>query len=193
MNDQESMVENAVQRAPDVNVFKGDGTGVSLSNYWQTRPLVLNFLRHFGCQFCREFVTKLRQAYPDFITRGASIVVVAQGSPAQAAHFARIYHVPFPVLADPSRAAYAAFGLAEGSFSQTFNPTIAMHMVGRAFKGHLPGVSEHVNGLLNRGISLKQFGGTYIIDPGGSLRYAHIASPVYSVPAIEELLAALDS
>jgi peroxiredoxin len=36
------------QKAPDLTVTLSDNTTKRLSEFWQERPLVLVFLRHFG-------------------------------------------------------------------------------------------------------------------------------------------------
>lgn len=43
----------------DVVVKDEDGADVRLGDLWATRPLVLAFVRHFGCVFCREHVKEL--------------------------------------------------------------------------------------------------------------------------------------
>lgn len=178
--------------AVNAAVFKSDGSPVELSSFWQMRPVVITFLRHYGCQFCREFVLTLRQAYPDFVGRGMGVVVIGQGSPAQAQHFSMIYKLPFPILADPQREAYAAWGLGEGAWSDIAHPAVGVRMMQQAARGNFPGIGEHVRGLVGGGVSLKQFGGTFVVDRGGAIRYAHVATPIYKVPAIDELHAALD-
>lgn len=179
--------------APDVDVYKADGAVVPLSMYWQTRPVVLSFLRHFGCQFCRELMTKLRAAYPDFVERRAAVITIAQGTPAQAAHFGNMFRIPFPILADPTRQAYRAYQVSEGSMNQ-FNPALVSRMLGQAVRGNLPGVPDHMRAMSGtNGSSLSQLGGTFVIDTGGIIRYVHIADPIYAVPTIAELLAVIEA
>ena len=134
----------------------------------------------------------LRQCYPNFVERGANVVVIGQGSPAQAQHFTMIYRLPFPVLADPRREAYAAWGLGEGTWGELAKPSVGVHMMQQAARGNFPGIGDHVRGLVGAGASLKQFGGTFVVDRDGMIRYAHVATPIYKVPTIDELQAALD-
>lgn len=181
------------QAAPDVDLYKADGAVVALSSYWQTRLVVLSFLRHFGCQFCRELITKLRAAYPDFVERRAAVITISQGTPAQAAHFGNMFRIPFPILADPTRQAYRAYQVSEGTMSQ-FNPALAYNMAKQAVHGNLPGISDHMRAMTgSNGSSLAQLGGTFVIDQRGIIRYVHIADPVYAIPSVEELLAVVDA
>jgi peroxiredoxin len=177
--------------APDATVYRGDSSPVAISSLWRTQPLVLSFLRHYGCQFCREFVTMLRAAYPEFVARGVAVAAVGQGSAPQAAHFASVYRLPFPMLADPARSAYQAFGLIEGTLDQTINGTVILKMMGKAAQGTLPGVGDHLRALRGSdGSSLRQLGGSFVIGVDGRVRYAHIDSPIHRHPDISDLLAA---
>lgn len=180
-------------RAPSALVQRQDGSSVELSTFWQQRPVVLTLLRHMGCNFCRAFLAQLRRAYPDIVDRHAAIVAVVQGTPLQVTHFTRSFNIPFPVLADPQRAAYAAFNLEEAGWLQTVNPSVAVQMVATAAHGHLPGMREHIDGLIGQGVSLRQTGGTFVIDPTGQLRYSHTATAIYKTPAVDELLGVLDA
>jgi peroxiredoxin len=36
------------EAAPDLKVVNSDGTTIDLAATWQTQPIVLTFLRHFG-------------------------------------------------------------------------------------------------------------------------------------------------
>lgn len=180
------------QAAPNVNLYTSDDRSVTLDKYWASRPLILAFLRHYGCQFCRQWVTALRAAYPDIVGRNVAVVAVAQGNPAQAAHFTNTFRVPFPLLSDPSRESFRAFGLMDGSVQQTISPKVMLHMAGAAMTGTLPGLNDHVRALRGAdGSSLKQLSGTFVIGTDGMLRYAHVASPIYSHPSLDELYAAL--
>ena len=180
------------QLAPAATVFRGDGTPVALHDYWATRPVILVFLRHYGCQFCREWLTILRSKYPDIVERGAAVIAVAQGDPLQAAHFVNQFRIPFPLLADPLRQAFQAYGLSAGSLAQTIGPRVIRQMVGTGIQGYLPGVTEHVRIMTGKdSASLRQLGGTFVVGQGGMLRYAQVGTPIYKHPPLDELWAAL--
>jgi peroxiredoxin len=181
------------QTAPDAEVVRADDSTVAISSFWQTRHLIVTFLRHFGCSFCRAFITQLRAAYPEIVARNGAVVAISQGLPAQADYFVRAFTIPFPVLADPGRQAYRAYGLDEAPLAEVLNPAVAFNIARTALHGHLPGAREHLNGVLGREISLKQFGGTFVIERGGIVRYAYLAQPVYRMPAVNDLLHVLDT
>jgi peroxiredoxin len=60
----------------------------------------------------------LGEEYAGFVEAGATVVIIGQGEPERAAAYAAKFKLPCPVLSDPTRAAYAAFGLVEGTPSQ---------------------------------------------------------------------------
>jgi peroxiredoxin len=184
-----SMTTTVVQRAPDVYVLNTDGERVPLQTYWSDRPIVLTFLRHFGCAFCREFIIKLRTAYDDFVGQGAEIVAVAQGNAPQTAHFANILRLPFPTLADPSREAYQAFALIEVSYAKLWHHSVIREGFALANRGEVPDIGYTIQASMpTNNISLRQMGGTFIIDKQGYIRYSHIDQQVYDHPSIENLL-----
>ena len=89
---------------------------------------------------------------------GARLVLVGNGSPEQAAGFAK----QFPgvtILTDPSRDSYRALGMRRG-VAATFNPTSLLSGVGAALRG-------------NRQTSVEgdpwQQGGLLLLGPGGQV------------------------
>jgi hypothetical protein len=111
-----------------------DGTVIELSSFYEAKPLVLVFLRHFGCIFCREQVAVLRDR-PDL-----NVAFVTMGTVPQAEQFKQMMESPHAFISDPNKTLYAAFGLVRGSFTQMFSPstfkrgfeaTRAGHKVGR--------------------------------------------------------------
>src|SRR5262245_10266526 len=105
-------------RAPDPLLFTLDGEQIQLSRVWRTQPVLIFFLRHFGCAICRAELARLKEHYPAFQARGATIVAIAPSDSLAAAQFARRQQLPFQTLADPRRLVYRAFGLDEGSLRE---------------------------------------------------------------------------
>src|SRR5215217_2607806 len=89
--------------APDVTVEDARGGPVRLADLWRRGPIVLVFIRHLGCMFCREHVAHLRDRYAAFQAAGAQVVVIGMGTPTQTRAFIEAHHLPFPVLSDPIR------------------------------------------------------------------------------------------
>ncbi len=99
--------------------------GDSLLHLSIETPLLLIFLRHAGCTFCREALADLalqRRAIEDL---GVRIALVHMGSGDEAAGlFARYGLAGLHRVDDPSQSLYRAFGLARGRLSQLFGPKV---------------------------------------------------------------------
>jgi len=60
---------------------------------------------------CRQHVASLRRVYDYLQVRKIAVLVIAGGSPDDAARLKSTYKLPFPVLADKERSVYARYGL----------------------------------------------------------------------------------
>lgn len=100
--------------APDATLPDTSGVLRSLSEFWKEGPLLLLFLRHFGCSCLAERWEKLQNEVQEFKNAGAGILAVAQGEPERNAVVARRRSYPFEVMSDPQRIIYTEYGLLEG-------------------------------------------------------------------------------
>jgi hypothetical protein len=110
----------------------------SLRDQFREGETLLVFLRHFGCMFCRETVSDLREAFesvPDY----PDVLFVFQGSPMEGRAFMRRYWPQARAVADPERRLYTAFGLERGSLLQTLGPAVWRAKRRAAEKGHANG------------------------------------------------------
>jgi peroxiredoxin len=99
----------------------------SLFELSRRSPVLVVFLRHFGCTFCREALADVAARRAEIEGRGAKIVLVHMvDSTSARPHLAKyglgkgsgVGHV-----SDPSRALYRAFDLKRGTFGQHFGPS----------------------------------------------------------------------
>lgn len=104
--------------APDARLLDHNGQTVSLSDFWSDRPALVMFWRHFGCGCGMDRAERLRDEYADYVAAGANVVIVGQGEPERAAAYRERYEIPCPILCDPDRKYYRAYGLPEGQVSQ---------------------------------------------------------------------------
>ncbi|MBX3352451.1 MAG: AhpC/TSA family protein [Phycisphaeraceae bacterium] len=105
--------------------------------------LLLVFLRHSGCTFCREALADLSKKRDDLKSRRVRLVLVHMGpeNSETAAHFAKYGLQGMQRVSDPDRALYRAFELERGTFSQLFGlkcvlrgawaATVGRHWVGK--------------------------------------------------------------
>jgi peroxiredoxin len=100
--------------APDARLLDHTGAQVALSSFWQDRPALVLFWRHFGCGCGVERAGRLRDEIDDLVAAGANLVIVGQGEPERAARYRHEHGLPCPILCDPNRELYRAYGLREG-------------------------------------------------------------------------------
>jgi peroxiredoxin len=104
--------------APDATLSDHDDNAVLLSSLWAQRPLLLLFWRHFGCSCGMDRAARLREELQGYRAAGGDVVIVGQGEPPRAARYRELHGLEVPVLCDPDRAAYQAFGLLQGTPAQ---------------------------------------------------------------------------
>ena len=131
--------------------------------------------------FCREQVAQLRGVVEQIRERGAQLVVVGNGSVAQAASFAKERELDFSLLTDPGRRSYKAAGLMRNIVS-TFNPFF-LKAAGRAMKnGHRQGTVQ--------GDPWQQ-GGAFVFAPGNEVLFAQISKAAGDHAEPSDLVSAL--
>jgi hypothetical protein len=150
----------AAAPTPDLLARFPANTGQTLAGLSQDTPLLVVFLRHLGCIFCREALADLARQRPGLAARGIGLALVHQASDAQALRLiARYGLADVPRLSDPGRELYHAFGLRPGTLRELLGPRVwqrgllallfgwhvqLWEMGGKA--GQLPGVFLLYNG-----------------------------------------------
>lgn len=85
------------------------------------QPVMLIFLRHFGCTFCREALADISKKRKSIEESGFAIVFVHMSDNETAESYFKKYHLPDPIhVSDPECKFYQSFGLAKGTFTQLF-------------------------------------------------------------------------
>lgn len=99
--------------------------GVSLLEMSQLSPVMVIFLRHFGCTFCREAVADLASRRREIEQQGVRLAFVHMSSEEEADDFF-VDHGLADVarVSDPKQIVYRAFGLERGSWGQLFGPKV---------------------------------------------------------------------
>jgi peroxiredoxin len=105
-------------RAPDATLPDDEGRDVAMSSLWADRPLLVLFWRHFGCSCGMDRAARLRTELADYRAGGGDVVIVGQGEPARAARYRERQGIDVPILSDPERSVYQAYGLLQGSTAQ---------------------------------------------------------------------------
>lgn len=171
---------DSIETAPDPQLVDVDGISRRLSEYWRQSLTAFVFVRHLGCIFCREQVKDLRAHASQIAAAGIQVVLVTPASTQRNAAFARDLDLPFPILADPERRAYAAFGFAEGTVGQLLSPRVAARSVEALLHGAVPG---------RRIGNSRQLPGAVIVDRDGRVRYRKVARDAADHLTTADLLA----
>ncbi|MGZ6213596.1 MAG: peroxiredoxin-like family protein [Candidatus Limnocylindria bacterium] len=104
--------------APDPLLPDTSGEPRRLSDFWTHGPVLVIFMRHFGCSSLQERWEGLKIELADYADAGARVVAICQAEPVRAWAVAKRREYAFPLLCDPELSAYKAFGLLEGQPSQ---------------------------------------------------------------------------
>jgi hypothetical protein len=106
----------------------------TLGDQLHAAPVLLVFLRHFGCLFCREVVRDVRREHerPGF----PRVLFVHQGDAAGGDDFFGRYWPDAPAVADPAAALYRAFDVERGNVAQMFGPRSTACAVRALAKGN---------------------------------------------------------
>ena len=182
----EGNIGNIEGTAGDLTVLRPDGTAVRLGSVWADRPAVLALVRHFGCIFCKEQVSRLRAIVGDIHALGAELVIVGSGSPQMAGFFAEDYAITTPVLTDPQRRVYRILDVRRP-------PRLAfvdLRVFLRGVRALLHGYRQQSDQVSERG-DQTQLGGVFIVRPGGDVAWAHRSAFAGDRPTNAAILSAL--
>jgi hypothetical protein len=118
-----------------------------------------------------------------FADVGAPLVVVGQGTPANAAHFREQYDLELDLLVDTDRLAYKAAGTKVGTAGELLSPKVVARGVRRALgSGVIQGrVVGHP----------AQLGGLMLVMPGGDVPWIHLSDDASDYPPNDEVLDAI--
>jgi peroxiredoxin len=116
-------------------------TGITLDQLSREAPLLLVFLRHAGCTFCREALSDIGQQRAAIEAKGGRAVLVHMGTEDQASHFLAKYGLSDILrVSDPERSLYRAFGLCRGGIREFLTPLVWWRGFKAAvFHGHWQG------------------------------------------------------
>ena len=105
----------------DILSMMGTQNDVSVLNMSQQKPTMLVFLRHFGCQFCREAMDELSKLRPNLEKQNTQLVFVHMAENDVAEDYFKKYNLAGVAhVSDPNCRFYTAFGLVKGTFTQLF-------------------------------------------------------------------------
>jgi hypothetical protein len=113
---------------------------------------------------------------------GVGVVAISMSRPEGVARYLAERPLPFPLLADPDRRAYAVFGLGRTTWARIARPGILW----RYAKLVLHGAKVH---RVPEGEDPLQMGGDFLVGPDRRLAWAYTSPDPTDRPAVELLLA----
>lgn len=133
-------------------------SGRSVLDLSNDAPLLLVFLRHTGCTFCREAIADVAAAAPALKAAGVRPLFVHMSPPDE---FDRLLAAKGPKDADhasdPARLLYRSFDLQRGSLAQLLGPRVWLRGLIATLRGH------PVGRLVGDGFQLP---GTFLVHRG---------------------------
>ena len=126
----------------------------------------------------------VRDRLVDFGATG--VVLVTFTEQRYLARYATEHDLPFPVLADPDRAAYRAFGLGRGSVARVWGWKAARRYL-EIFR------ADGSAGWRRPTEDTLQLGGDFVVDPAGNLAYGYWGEGPDDRPTVDELIDAVRS
>ncbi|OAV45675.1 peroxiredoxin-like family protein [Lewinella sp. 4G2] len=156
MTKQSIAVKQAQRSLPEMETM----AGASVLELSHNQPVLLVFLRHFGCTFCREALQDLSEKQSAIARHGAKLMLVHMSDKETSDRYFKKYGLAgIDSVSDPSCTFYQAFGLTKGTARQLFG----LHSWIRGFEA----------GVLNgHGVGYQQLGdgfqmpGVFVIRDG---------------------------
>jgi peroxiredoxin len=100
-------------------------TGTSVLEMSRKKPVLLVFLRHFGCPFCREVMDDVSAQLKRLERSDVQLVLIHMSDDPLAEQFLNKYGLAnIPHVSDTKRVLYRAFGLRRGTFWQMASPLL---------------------------------------------------------------------
>ncbi|OGL18404.1 MAG: hypothetical protein A3G97_05925 [Candidatus Rokubacteria bacterium RIFCSPLOWO2_12_FULL_69_21] len=126
-------------------------------------------------------MAQLRQRRGEFDHLQAQILVISFGTDSWARAWLQETGAPFPLLLDPERRVYRAYGLGR-SVLRVWSPKVVWHYLRLVLAGRR---LKPIQG------DPHQLGGDFIVDPEGTVRLVHPSRDPTDRPSVEALLKAL--
>jgi thiol-disulfide isomerase/thioredoxin len=141
---------------------------VDLIKMTYEQPILLVFLRHFGCTFCKEALSDISNISNQIEKIGVKIVFVHMVDKETADLHLSFYQFQSNIhLGDPDKRLYQFFGLQKGHFRQLYGLSVMM----RGFKAGV--VDGHGHGWKAIG-DMEQMPGLFMLSKGAIIRsYVH--------------------
>lgn len=114
--------------------------GNSILELSKEKRVILVFLRHFGCNFCRETLAEIERMKTDLDENQVELVLVHQSSKKYASEILPLYNLgELQHISDTGKILYKSYGLENHGILELFKPRVLFGIMRSLFKGHLFG------------------------------------------------------
>lgn len=156
-------------------------TGVSLQEFTDKWPTMLVFLRHFGCNFCKETLKEITNSRLLIESEGTKIVFVHLVDEEIASEVTTQFGLgDIPRISDPERKIYKAFGLNKANLKQLFGLNVIIRGIQHIFQLNLPKPSKgdifQMPGIfvIHKGMVIQTFKHTSLADRPDYIELARV-------------------
>ncbi|RST48883.1 peroxiredoxin-like family protein [Variovorax sp. MHTC-1] len=146
--------------APDVNLTDTAGAPVKLSALWRSGPLVVIFYRGGWCSYCNLQLHAWQQHASELKRLGAALVAISPQTPEHSQDTMETNALPYALLSDSSLNAANGFGIA-----YTLPPELIDLYASSG---------TDIPVLNGNGQWVLPIPATYVVDPSGRIRFAHV-------------------
>ena len=122
----------------------------------------------------------MRQRYDEVRARGGEVLAIGFDRLERAERYLAEQELPFPLLVDPERRVYRAYGLEKGAWWRFLLPKVALGYWRMMESGAQVQRPEE---------DPLQLGGDFVVDPDGRLALVHPAKDPTDRPSVAALLA----
>jgi len=143
------------ERRRELIATRTDQAGRTLEELSAERPLLLVFLRHLGCTFCREAAADVAEQRAAIEREGVTPAFVGMSDEPELGAFLSAWGVgDLPRFSDPGRELYAAFGLGRGTPRQLMGTKVVRRGLAAAAPRWLGGDGRGVGTLRGDGLQM---------------------------------------
>ena len=155
--------------------------GNTLLSATEESPVLLVFLRHFGCIFCMEAMKDLAKRRNRLEAKGVRIIMVHMAHEQIAEEYFKEYDLEgVEHISDPDCRYYEAFGLLKGTFGQLYGLQVWLRTAENLVKDRRAFMAKRI------GDGIQMPGVFYITD--GEIKEKYIHSKVSDRPDYEALV-----
>lgn len=174
----EKMVQTNVD--PDLLLSMELNIGENLLEFNKKHPIMLVFLRHFGCVFCKEALADISERKSKLEAKGLKVVFVHMAKHVVADEYFKRYKIDNPIhISDPECEFYSEFGITKGNFSQLYGLRTWIRGYSARKVGHELELSKTLG-------DSTQMPGIYVIEQG-KVKSKYIHKHASDRPNYEEL------